>query len=214
MTEDTSRYSFRRKIGEPVDVPKNQFGQVVVGGQEQETQQDVEIVFDTRQGVKAQMSILNMAPRVLENMRDALSEDDPQRDVITEQINALRDVSGEKITEEEPIVHEESSDQDDPNNHEAFIKKIMDIDDGDGDGDGEVFAESNVLLGKIKIGSNGNNAPLDTSNKNCVKCRVLIQQVAKFCPECGASQIVKFCSQCGFNFADAEKFCPECGTQR
>jgi RNA polymerase subunit RPABC4/transcription elongation factor Spt4 len=216
MSDEVSRYSFRRKIGEPIDVPKNQFGQAVIGGQEQEPQQDVEVVFDTQQGIKAQMSILNMAPRVLENMRDALPEDDPQRDIITEQINALIDISVEEQVDEEPVVYEKSKESiaheglGDYSNHDAFIQKIMDIDDG-----GEEASEGdNVLLAKIKIGSTGNISHTDSSNKNCVKCRVSIQQTVKFCPECGASQVVKFCSQCGFNFIDSEKFCPECGTQR
>ncbi len=47
----------------------------------------------------------------------------------------------------------------------------------------------------------------------CVKCGKDIPQGTKFCPECGAAQVVSMveCPNCHAKVPDSAKFCPECG---
>ena len=47
-------------------------------------------------------------------------------------------------------------------------------------------------------------------SSKCVKCGAKIDKNTKFCPECGASQMIK-CPKCGENVASGAKFCANCG---
>ncbi len=44
----------------------------------------------------------------------------------------------------------------------------------------------------------------------CIQCGHMIEQNAKFCPECGANQN-PVCTKCGAKLQKGTKFCPECG---
>jgi len=46
----------------------------------------------------------------------------------------------------------------------------------------------------------------------CVKCGAEIKLNAKFCPECGAKQVLT-CANCGAEIKASAKFCPECGNK-
>lgn len=46
----------------------------------------------------------------------------------------------------------------------------------------------------------------------CRSCSKPVVPGAKFCPHCGASQIMK-CTGCGHELKPGQKFCPECGTR-
>jgi hypothetical protein len=189
VSED--RYSFRRKLGvEPTDIPKNKFGQSVISEKEQGNI-EVDVIVDPEFGVQAKVkSSLDFAPKILENLLKNMPENDPQRQILLEQLEALK--SNEEEFEEIP----EETEKDVMEEHNEYIRKIMELEE-----------EPVVLLGKKIIEKK-------SGNKSCVKCGTAIPINAKFCVECGTSQIVKFCAQCGFCFVDLEKFCPECGTHR
>ncbi len=53
-----------------------------------------------------------------------------------------------------------------------------------------------------------------SSKASCVKCGAAIAPNAKFCPECGASQIAPKCTSCGATLPAGTKFCPECGAKQ
>ena len=69
----------------------------------------------------------------------------------------------------------------------------------------------------VSMGQTFANA-LTTENKpkekaeTCIKCGAKLKTGAKFCPECGASQVLT-CSNCGAELNKGAKFCPECGTK-
>ncbi|MFA6800528.1 MAG: SPFH domain-containing protein [Acholeplasmataceae bacterium] len=44
----------------------------------------------------------------------------------------------------------------------------------------------------------------------CVNCHQMIEETAKFCPICGAAQIIR-CKNCNAELSSNAKFCPECG---
>lgn len=186
-----NRYSFRRSLGvESLDLPKNKFGQVVIGDDKESEESELNIILDKEHGLQAGIcSILDLAPKVLHNLLKELPDDDPQRKIIEEQIADLTPDSVEEIDDSEDIMTE----------HNDYLRKIMEIDDG------ESVKKTEVVVIK-------NNKK--TCENSCAKCGFAIPVNAKFCPECGTSQIVKFCNQCGFRFVDLEKFCPECGTHR
>ena len=95
--DERNRYSFKRKLGEQVDIPKNQFGQSIISEQELQSQEQIDVSMHPKHGLQGNVSILHSAPKVLENMMNALPEDDPQRQVIAEQIEALRLQSEEEV---------------------------------------------------------------------------------------------------------------------
>lgn len=56
----------------------------------------------------------------------------------------------------------------------------------------------------------------NSSATSCTSCGAMINQNAKFCPECGAKRVVKtdkFCSECGAKIVGEAKFCSECGAK-
>ena len=55
---------------------------------------------------------------------------------------------------------------------------------------------------------------VQTSNAACVRCGAVIAPNAKFCPECGASQVAPKCVGCGAALPPGTKFCPECGAKQ
>jgi membrane protease subunit (stomatin/prohibitin family) len=52
-----------------------------------------------------------------------------------------------------------------------------------------------------------------TSTQKCIKCGVSLQAGAKFCSECGTSQVGGKCANCQHDLKPAAKFCDECGTK-
>ena len=51
------------------------------------------------------------------------------------------------------------------------------------------------------------------STQKCVKCGASLQAGAKFCSECGTSQVPAKCSNCQKELPPGAKFCNECGTK-
>lgn len=48
---------------------------------------------------------------------------------------------------------------------------------------------------------------------NCNECGSVVNESAKFCPECGARvKREMFCLKCGERLAEGQKFCSQCGT--
>ncbi len=73
-----------------------------------------------------------------------------------------------------------------------------------------------VGLGAAKqtAGFAGEMIPQNNSNKkmvHCIKCNAEIEDDDKFCPECGAPQVLH-CKTCNSELSPKDKFCPECGT--
>ena len=226
--DDISRHSFKRRLGEPIEMSKNQFGQTVLGDTEESGVESMDIAVNPQMELRASVSILNSSmvdevPRVLKDMMNALPDGDPQKLVLAEQLEALElnmpepineytsklmnavdklqktDPDKLRITDADTCSCMDLVDRDD---NFRFLKNIMDID--------EDF-DSNTFVAKVKL--KNTDSDVETT-KLCNKCKIELFSQAKFCTACGASQIVKFCTQCGYHFGSEEKFCPECGTQR
>lgn len=101
----------------------------------------------------------------------------------------------------------------------------------------------NAVSGAMGAVNNSQDTGSSTVLRKCEKCQAVLQENAKFCPECGEQVLQalpegmiicpnckntvgkgKFCSECGHKFfiicpnckkelSDGEKFCPECGTK-
>ncbi len=52
-----------------------------------------------------------------------------------------------------------------------------------------------------------------TSTQKCIKCGASLQAGAKFCSECGTSQVGSKCANCQHDLKPGAKFCDECGTK-
>jgi ribosomal protein L40E len=53
----------------------------------------------------------------------------------------------------------------------------------------------------------------ETSTQKCIKCGASLQAGAKFCSECGTSQVGDKCANCQHDLKPGAKFCDECGTK-
>ena len=58
------------------------------------------------------------------------------------------------------------------------------------------------------LGQEANNQKV--KNVPCIKCKKMIEDDDKFCPECGSPQKL-VCSECKTELVPNAKFCPECG---
>jgi len=85
-----------------------------------------------------------------------------------------------------------------------------------------VFAGLGAGLGAgAAIGGQMGQGMMQGQSKSCSNCGSLIPLNTKFCPNCGASQVVtgspgsggKFCPNCGSAVGADHKFCPSCGTK-
>jgi membrane protease subunit (stomatin/prohibitin family) len=60
-------------------------------------------------------------------------------------------------------------------------------------------------------------APTETaqpaSTQKCIKCGASLQAGAKFCSDCGTSQVAAKCPNCQHELKPGAKFCDECGTK-
>jgi len=85
-----------------------------------------------------------------------------------------------------------------------------------------VFAGLGAGLGAgAAIGGQMGQGMMQGQSKSCTNCGALIPLNTKFCPNCGASQVVaagpgsggKFCPNCGAAVGADHKFCPNCGSK-
>ena len=87
---------------------------------------------------------------------------------------------------------------------------------GLGAGLGAGFAVGNAMAGAMSDAmrqrETSESAP-PASTQKCVKCNAALQAGARFCSECGASQIPGKCSNCQNELKPGAKFCDECGTK-
>lgn len=87
---------------------------------------------------------------------------------------------------------------------------------GLGAGLGAGFAVGNAMAGAMsdamKPRPAGEAAP-PASTQKCVKCGAALQAGARFCSECGSSQVAAKCSNCQNELKPDAKFCDECGTK-
>ena len=79
---------------------------------------------------------------------------------------------------------------------------------GLGVGLGAGTAVGNIFAGNLNTVDEPRK-PVEPKEK-CVHCGAEIKKGAKFCPECGKSQ-VNTCPKCGKAVPVNAKFCPECG---
>ena len=87
---------------------------------------------------------------------------------------------------------------------------------GLGAGLGAGFAVGNVMAGAM---NNAMRQPpaaepaAAASTQKCVKCGAALLAGAKFCSDCGTSQVPIKCSNCQKELPSGAKFCNECGTK-
>jgi membrane protease subunit (stomatin/prohibitin family) len=62
-------------------------------------------------------------------------------------------------------------------------------------------------------GGGGTEPAQAPSTQKCVKCGAALQAGAKFCSDCGTSQVPGKCSNCQNELKPGAKFCDECGTK-
>jgi membrane protease subunit (stomatin/prohibitin family) len=89
---------------------------------------------------------------------------------------------------------------------------------GMGAGLGAGFAVGNAMAGAMSDAmrprsSGGNESVAAPSTQKCVKCGASLQAGAKFCSDCGTSQVPTKCSNCQKDLPPGAKFCNECGTK-
>lgn len=72
-----------------------------------------------------------------------------------------------------------------------------------------------LSVGNIMMDMNKEVIKNNNTNKTCPKCKNLVGQNYKFCPECGYNFEVKnFCIKCGYEITGNIKFCPNCGMKQ
>ena len=88
---------------------------------------------------------------------------------------------------------------------------------GLGAGLGAGFAVGNAMAGAMGDAMRPRNPATESvaapSTQKCVKCDASLQAGAKFCSECGTSQLPAKCANCQAELAPGAKFCNECGTK-
>jgi membrane protease subunit (stomatin/prohibitin family) len=85
---------------------------------------------------------------------------------------------------------------------------------GLGAGLGAGFAVGNAMAGAMSNAMRPTSAPepaVAASTQKCVKCGASLQAGAKFCSDCGTSQLPAKCSNCQAELKPGAKFCAECG---
>jgi hypothetical protein len=216
----STRHSFRPSLNSDDNVSKNKFGHTVVGSLEEqkgeEEEQSVDFFFHPSRGVQVQSGV--QLVEVLQNMLKSMAnepDDNPRKQEIIQQIESITGnsmkldelVTGENV-EFDPSVMEVSFD------NSSFIDKVLSIEEQDsGECSDDILIDS-PLVPILSIGKGKSEKTQRDSAKKCIRCSIIISEVANFCSECGASQTKKFCSECGFNFIAMEKFCPKCGAHR
>src|SRR6266576_14107 len=89
---------------------------------------------------------------------------------------------------------------------------------GLGAGLGAGFAVGNVMANAMSDATRpraatANESVSAPSTQKCVKCGASLQAGAKFCSECGSSQVPAKCSNCQKELPAGAKFCNDCGTK-
>jgi membrane protease subunit (stomatin/prohibitin family) len=87
---------------------------------------------------------------------------------------------------------------------------------GLGAGLGAGFAVGNVMAGAMGDAMRQKDASPEVtglSSQKCIKCGAALQAGAKFCSDCGTSQLPAKCSNCQHDLKPGAKFCDECGTK-
>src|SRR5438067_13898685 len=89
---------------------------------------------------------------------------------------------------------------------------------GLGAGLGAGFAVGNAMAGAMSVAmhqrsATGNESVSAPSTKKCVKCGASLQAGAKFCSECGASQVPAKRSNCQKELPPGAKSSNDCGTK-
>lgn len=88
---------------------------------------------------------------------------------------------------------------------------------GLGAGLGAGFAVGNAMAGAMTDAMKQKGSSPDpvtgSSSQKCIKCGASLQAGAKFCSDCGTSQLPAKCSNCDHELKPGAKFCDECGTK-
>ena len=74
-------------------------------------------------------------------------------------------------------------------------------------------AMANAMSDAMRPRNTANESVAAPSTQKCVKCGASLQAGAKFCSECGTSQLPAKCPNCQHEIAPGAKFCNECGTK-
>src|SRR4030095_3549144 len=78
------------------------------------------------------------------------------------------------------------------------------------------FAVGNAMAGAMSDAMRHKDASPEVtglSSQKCIKCGASLQAGAKFCSDCGTSQLPAKCSNCQNDLKPGAKFCDECGTK-
>ena len=87
---------------------------------------------------------------------------------------------------------------------------------GLGAGLGAGFAVGNAMAGAMSDAMRPKDASPEVtglSSQKCIKCGAALQAGAKFCSDCGTSQLPAKCTNCQNDLKPGAKFCDECGTK-
>src|SRR5207253_2906424 len=85
---------------------------------------------------------------------------------------------------------------------------------GLGAGLGAGFAVGNAMSDAMKQrGAAPTESAQPASTQKCIACGASLQAGAKFCSDCGASQVAGKCPKCQHDLKPGAKFCDECGTK-
>ena len=89
---------------------------------------------------------------------------------------------------------------------------------GLGAGLGAGFAVGNAMAGAMsdamkQRGATPTESAQPASTQKCIACGASLQAGAKFCSDCGASQVAGKCPKCQHDLKPGAKFCDECGTK-
>jgi membrane protease subunit (stomatin/prohibitin family) len=88
---------------------------------------------------------------------------------------------------------------------------------GLGAGLGAGFAVGNAMAGAMSDAMRPRGSASDSvtapSSQKCIHCGAALQAGAKFCSDCGTSQLPAKCTNCQNELKPGAKFCDECGTK-
>ena len=237
MAETSKRFqhSFKKTLLPQENLPKNQFGHTILHGNTDSdgltSSEQMQFTVDPLRGVQANTSILDSASQVLTNMYNNLSDDDPRRQIILEQIRQMGEDNSSENTFEEEL--ELASEPEINTTGNEFIDKILAIDTED---DGEIENTNNIsnwvkeqqrrvvkkpiltrsheILNKeteeddIQMEEPTRLKGVLPQSKTLVPKQVTAQKAVTFNPINKQNQT---CHNCDSPVPPMAKFCPECG---
>ncbi len=199
--ENEGRQSFRRRaVHNMPQIRKDRFGNTVCSYKTDSLQNEDDITceIDEETGNReVNGSILNSADTVLQNLVNTIGEEEVKRQLAEKYIDVEID-EDVVVNDEVDMRVLESVEQFDKLASRYINNKPKE----------KSFTMDDIVYSKLR-----NN---QTSVNNCqvTECASPLPRGARFCPQCGHSQLARHCTGCGYQFVSKEKYCPECGQAR